>query len=1068
MKSPAEINDYINENIVEIVSHYITLKRHGSIYKSNCPFHSEKTGSFVVSEGKGIYKCFGCGKGGDAVKFIMEHDNLEWKEALVEGAKKLKVDFEWKNVDKFNKDEYQQRESLLILNARAAEFYEEQFKQSKEAQDYLYKERGFAAIEGDEFRPGYAPPGNVLLEWAKKQGFKLNLLIDAGLVKAGEHGHYDAFRNRLVIPICNKSGKVLGFTGRTMDKDSNVKWLNTAETLIFKKGEELLGLNVARRAIVQSDRAYLVEGGFDLKRLHEIGTDNTIAPCGTALTVEQILLLKRYTNKVTLVYDGDNAGLKAMRRNAEMLIKEQCLVSIILLPDKEDPDSLFKTAEKFDEYNNKQQDYLIYKVTAGVEAARGPMDKSELIKDTTRLVSFYDEPIKQSLYIDTLSSLLAPKKAWQDELKTLLADKAPVEKKRVIPKNVSLDEYQELGFYTHNNCYYFADSRGEAQKRSNCTLTPVIHIEGMNAKRLYEIKNERGLTRVIEITQKDMGSLAAFKVKIESLGNFWFHGGESDLNRLKVWLYEKTESAAEIEMMGWHKDGFFVWGNGVFNSKFTPVDDFGIVKVHDKSYYIPAYSTIFEKEDSLFQFERKFRHIEGNITLSEYVKKFTNVFGDNGRIALCFTFASLYRDIIINRFDGKFPLLNLFGPKGAGKNACAEALLHFFGIRPKVPNLHNTSKAALADHVATSCNAICVLDEYRNDLDMEKREFLKGLWDGIGRTRMNMEKDKKKEVSSVDQGVIVCGQQMATADIALFSRFMSLSFTQVEYTKEESDAFDDLKNYNTRGLTHLTHLLLKQRAHFKENYSKHVQAVFEDFERLSTGYAVETRILNNWVSVMAAYSTIEEELNLPWDREGTMKIAVELMIEQNGEIKKSDDLGQFWKVVQFLITSNYLLEGGDYKTAYVNRANRRYMEHGRWGSEVVRWVDAKNVMWLTTTRLFSLYKQQCSREGDKPLPAETVEHYLKNSKAFLFETKKESFKKINPQTGLQEERGGVKKRTSTTALVFDLDLLPISIAEDEDGNLFQRDEAATEAPEQVGADTSDLLPPDEEEATLPF
>ena len=846
-----------------------------------------------------------------------------------------------------------------------------------------------------------------------------------------------------MFPICSKSGKVVGFTGRTLSTDKAIpKYLNTGDTPIFCKGKELFALNLARNEIKKEDKAYLVEGNFDVTRLHQIGVTNTLAPCGTALTVDQAKLLKQYTNKVTLIYDGDSAGQKAMSKNAEILIREQFHVSVIILQEKEDPDTAFKTIAAFEKSNQEQPDYIIWKTINVSEKSQNPAYKAELIKDISFLATRYDEPSKHDVYLDAISKIIGPKKLWQDHFKQWLADKAPVEtkKSRAIPANVSLDEYYERGFYVDHNCMYFQDSKGSPKQQSNFTMTPLFHIEStVNAKRLYEVKNNHGTVRVIEIPQRDLVSISAFKVRIESLGNFLWTGSETDLNRLKAWLYEKTNSAKEVSQMGWHKDGLYIWGNGIYNGKFTETDSYGIASNDGVNYYIPSASRIYSGEENLYEFERKFIHVEGNISLREYVKKFTKVYGDNGKIALSFYFASLFRDIIVRRFT-KYPILNMFGPKGAGKNACAESLLHFFGRLPKIPNLHNTSKAALADHVATSSNALCLLDEFRNDLEMEKREFLKGLWDGTGRTRMNMDKDKKKETTSVDQGVIVCGQQMATADIALFSRFIALSFFQVEFSAEENTRYEELKEINERGITHITHQILKHRAYFKEHYSKKVDEISIQMEGMLKGQLIETRVFNNWLMIMAAYATIADEIELPWDKTETIQLAVKLMLQQNGEMKKNDDLGHFWKTVEYLASSNLLFDGGDYKIEYAKEASYTKMENGKWKTDVIKWIEPKNLLYLTLSRVFSMYKTQCLREGDKPLPESTIEYYLKNSKAFIFETKKEGFKKIDPRTGQQEveivestgpngERitNSKKKRTSTTAFIFDYDLLNISI-----------------------------------------
>ena len=1059
-----EAIDKLKENIVEVVSHYVELKSHGRTQEGCCPFHNEKTASFKVSEAKGIFKCFGCGKGGDAIAFIMEHDKVEFMDAVKIGARKLNLQVDW-DADKkdFNVVEYQHKESLRILCGKVATYYQQCLRDSKTATDYITS-RNFKIdeiAEDDLLMIGYAPSGNVLLEWAKENNINLSLMKEAGLIdrNAERQQDYDFFRDRIMFPICEKSGKVIGFTGRAItDKKGIAKYMNSLDTEIFRKGNELYGLNVARISIRVENRVYMVEGNFDVKRLHSIGVFNVVAPCGTALTVDQIRLLKTYTKNVTIIYDGDEAGRKAIDRNGELLVKEQCNVMVMEIPDKEDPDSLFISLDKFEEFKEKSQtDYIVFKTTKGIDKCKNPAFKSEFMKEVAGLIMHYDEPSTHEVYLDFVSKIIKPKKAWQDYLNNIAADKTPVEKKRFIPDGLDLADVDEQGFYVQKNCYFFKTKDGFIQ-RSNFSLSPIFHIEStINAKRLYEVTNTSGMTRVVEIPQKDMIGLSAFKLHVESLPKCWFDGSESDLNRLKRMLFEKTESCKEIIQVGWQKEGFWVWGNGIFNGDFIKVDDYGIVKNGKRNYYIPAFSSIYHNEENLYQFERKFIHTEGNVTLKEYARQFIKVFGENAKIALCFYFAALFRDIIVAG-SGNFPILNMFGPKGAGKTACAESLVQFFGRLAKAPNVHNTSKAALADHVASSCNAICHIDEYRNDIEMEKREFLKGMWDGNGRTRMNMDKDKKKETTPVDQAVVLTGQQMPTADIALFSRLIFLSFTQVEYSAEEIIEFDKLKATEKLGLTHITHQVLNLRGTFKDNYLDRSNRVTEEMRTLMGGEIVETRIFNNWMKPMAAYVTLNEQLELPWDERETLKLAVRLMIAQNKETKKNDDLGNFWKVIQYLISSNVLYEEGDYKVKYTDKVTRQFFENGVWGKEIKHLEDgACDLLYLTTSRVFSLYKTQCLREGDKPLPESTIAYYLKNSPAFICETKKESFRKIDPKTGQQEsDDAGAKKRTSTTAMVFYIAKtgLQIGAKDDAEGVIKSTTEGVINFPGEAG--TSNL------------
>ncbi len=1051
-----EAIDRINDDIVEVISHFVELKPRGSNQIGCCPFHNEKSASFSVNAAKGIFKCFGCGKGGDTIEFIMQHEKIEFMEAVRLGAKKLNLTVDEETKRDFNQEEYNRKEALRIVCGKAAEYFQKCLKESTTATAYL-KERNFEIDDTDPYCIGYAPAGNTLIKWAGENQISLNLLKEAGLIGTNDQQQqYDFFRERIMFPICEKNGKVIGFTGRSISERKDLaKYLNSTDTLIFSKGHELFGLNIARHTIRNQNRSYLVEGNFDVKRLHSIGITNAVAPCGTALTEDQILLLKTQTKNVTLIYDGDKAGRMAINKNGELLVKQQFNVMVLQMPENEDPDTLFPSSEAFEKFTEEHpaNDFIIHKALEGLKKCENPSYKSEFIKEISALITRYDEPSLHEVYMDEVSRIIKPKKAWQDSVRALVAEKAPIEKKSYIPKGISADDLLERGFYAERNCYYFTDSKGIPHQRSNFVMDPLFHIEStLNAKRLYKVTNITNITKVIEIPQKDLVSLTAFQIHIESLGNFWFDGSQSDLNRLKRLLYEKTESCKEIIQLGWQKEGFWAWGNGIFNGEYTEADDYGIIRHKEKNYYIPATSKIYEKDEGLYHFERRFIHIENNITLNEYSKRYIRVFGENVKIALCFYFAALFRDIIVQQF-GIFPILNMFGPKGAGKTACAESLVQFFGRLCKAPNVHNTSKPALGEHVASSCNAIAHIDEYRNDIEMEKREFLKGLWDGVGRTKMNMEKDKKKETTCVDQAIILTGQQMATADIALFSRLIFLSFTQTEYTEKEEQEFNELKAIEKRGLTHITHQILRLRETFKENFSAHVKQVGERMHVLLKDAQVESRIFNNWLIPLAAFSTLSDHLELNWDKDELIRMGVTLMVAQNKETKKNDDLGNFWKVIQYLISSNMLIEGGDFKVKYTHVFTRHFFENGKWGQQEVLFPQPKRLFFLTTSRAFSLYKSQCLREGDKPLPDSTIDYYLRNSPAFESETKKESFKKIDPRTNSQEvDEAGAKKRTSTTALVFDIDKTGLSIGDQETG------ETADYAEPVVVADAVPELP----------
>jgi DNA primase catalytic core len=407
--------EQVNHHILSVVENFIKVKKAGSNYKACCPFHSEKTASLSVNPAKGIFKCFGCGQGGDAIEFIKEHEKVDFKEAVEIGAKILNVGFKWRKNSDWNEAQFKHEESLRIACSIVEKFFQEQVNQ-KEVQYYI-KDRNLAIPENGNFNIGFAPNGNALLTHARKVGLKTEILEEIGVLKGNDQGVYDFFRNRLIFPVSNSRGQTIAFAGRDLNENTKIKYLNTPESCIYTKGNELYALNVARFAISKEERAFIVEGYSDVLRMHDIGIENTVATCGTALTHAQAKLLKNYTNKVTLIFDGDAAGLRATDRNAEILIKNQFHVSVVLLPEKQDPDSTFTTRELFLEYSNKQVDYIVFKTeTFSEQFANDPVRKSEGIKHIASLIACYDRT-DQEVYLDFVSELIKPKKAWQDALK---------------------------------------------------------------------------------------------------------------------------------------------------------------------------------------------------------------------------------------------------------------------------------------------------------------------------------------------------------------------------------------------------------------------------------------------------------------------------------------------------------------------------------------------------------------------------------------------------------------------------------------------------------------------------
>jgi DNA primase len=402
-------------NIVNVVSEFVTLRKRGVNYVGLCPFHNEKTPSFYVSPAKGICKCFSCGKGGNVIHFLMEHEQMSFYDAAEWLADKYGIPFQRRELTDTERALQNERESLFVVNQFAKDFFTQTLHTPKGkavGMAYFHK-RGFRDDIIEKFQLGYSTNDpDALAGLALKKGYTKENLVKAGVCLEREDGTLlDRFRGRVIFPIHSLSGKIVAFGGRIMNsKAKTAKYVNSPESVIYSKSRELYGIYFAKQAIVRQDRCFLVEGYTDVISMFQAGVENVVASSGTALTAGQIRLIRRFTNNITVLYDGDPAGIKASIRGIDMLLAEGMNVKVLLLPDGEDPDSFAQkhNATAFRQYINKHQvDFIRFKVNLLMsDAADDPISRSELIKEITRSISVIQDPIVRSVYITDCSQLL--------------------------------------------------------------------------------------------------------------------------------------------------------------------------------------------------------------------------------------------------------------------------------------------------------------------------------------------------------------------------------------------------------------------------------------------------------------------------------------------------------------------------------------------------------------------------------------------------------------------------------------------------------------------------------------
>ena len=397
-------------NIVDVISEYVSLRKAGTSYKGLCPFHDDRTPSFSVSPAKGVYKCFSCGEAGNVVNSIMKHDQMTYPEALKVLAKKYGIEVKERELTTEEKQLENERESMFLVNEWAAKYFQNILHNHVDGKAIglqYFRNRGFRDDIIEKFQLGFCLPGKQeFANAALKAGYKAEFLVKTGLCFERENGELaDRFNGRVIFPWLNVSGKVIAFGGRLLDsrtKGISQKYVNSPGSEIYQKDHALYGIYQAKKAIAKFDLVYMVEGYTDVVSMHQCGIENVVANSGTALSVYQIKLLRRFTSNIVLLYDGDEAGQHAALRGTDMLLSEGMNVKVLLLPDGKDPDELARnlTAEAFRKYiEENQTDFIVFKINVLLRGITDPVKRSEAINSIVQSIAVIKDPILRDTYL---------------------------------------------------------------------------------------------------------------------------------------------------------------------------------------------------------------------------------------------------------------------------------------------------------------------------------------------------------------------------------------------------------------------------------------------------------------------------------------------------------------------------------------------------------------------------------------------------------------------------------------------------------------------------------------------
>ena len=505
--------------VEEVVGEFVHLKKRGANYIGLCPFHNEKTPSFTVSAAKGIYKCFGCGKSGNAVGFIMEHEHFTYREALRYLATKYHIEVQ-ETVR--TEEEVQQetlKESLYIINSFAQNYFHENLLTDEEGKTIgltYFEERGLRKDTIEKFKLGYCPSsGDTFTKDALKAGYNIELLQQLGLTTQQQK---DFFRGRIMFTIHSVSGKVLGFGGRTLSADKKIpKYINSPETEIYFKSKIVYGIAFAKKQIVEKDECYLVEGYMDVLSLHQAGIENTVASSGTSLTQDQVRLIKRYSSNLTIIYDGDPAGIKAAVRGLDIALEEGLNVKVVILPAEDDPDTYVQKLglEGFRSYIEKnKKDLITLKTDLFLEEANNdPVKVAAIVKDIVQSIALIPDSITRSLYIrQTAKTLQVEEQILVSEINKLLRKKAV---SKLGEKDKASAEEAELPVFRKEREPIFTFHLDANQEKDIVRLL----LENSN----YEIDGENAIVRILKNLEDVDIENDLFKKMIDEYRNYYTH-----------------------------------------------------------------------------------------------------------------------------------------------------------------------------------------------------------------------------------------------------------------------------------------------------------------------------------------------------------------------------------------------------------------------------------------------------------------------------------------------------------------------------------------------------------------
>lgn len=1047
-------------NILKVVQHYLPeLRKEGSNYKGCCPFHNEKSPSFVVSESKNLATCFGgCARSWTAVDFIMQKESLSYPEALVKLGGIMNVPIEYEDRKKSPEqlsqeaERRQKRESLYILNKTVWEYWKESTPSPFPviSSDVATRKPDVVDVWGRTYKEStvqrfgltVAPDENALVKTYQQAGWNHENLLHLSLIKKSEKGggEYDTFRGRLIFPIFHndKPDFPAGFAGRIHPSNTDEKrpkYLNSSESDLYHKRKVLFGLPQNRTAITKAGlagQAFIVEGYTDVLTMVDHGIENVVGKCGTALTLEQCEMLKRYCKEVVVLGDGDAAGQKANLSDVETLVRAGLSVKVLVLPDvdgkKVDPDSFLRAygANGFlalvEHPTEGLQDGILWRIRHEL-GDKPDVHRREMALDKAAEILSGLSSFKREDYVKTLTKV-AYFNCHKREIDSRILDKENAHEKSGDWRDLTGEQERDLqkyGVYAgkpgpRKSEVYLKGSE-YPEPLTNFVFKPIYHIySSSNPGRKVEIINEEGTSYILTLHTDRFTSLDKMQSEVAAYGNFIFTGNcrKADFINIMRRLYDQMETVYGISRLGWHNAGFYTWSNGVTlpDGAFIPANETGRINHDSRNFVVPGFDV--EEKQKAYSDEghnvdahiKLFSYFPGDtMTIEAWISDIVKVYGEKGRVMVSWYLAALFRDLIFpNRHKG-FPILFCFGPPRLGKSTAIWSLNSMFG-KPRAPiNVNNVTPHGMGVRHMQSMNAIVSITEYKNAVELFKIEILKSQYDGVGRERGSTEKRNSSEQTPVNNGVTVDGQNLPLKDVALYTRTIPVEFNGYDNSTESMDAYQRLtKEQDSGRLSQITSSMMKHRALVDEKLDWALEQAIGEV-RIWVGDVKEDRILFNHCLLLAIVRSLESVITFP-AREDAPEVSFyealkgwccQSIKRQFANLDAESETGDFFRAVTNLTLQakirhgiHILVQEGTSVAVWDELSGKtRETERTTFG-------NPHKFLFFNLDRVQGVYaKDYKERSGQVAMSVTELRSYLEQAKGFLGTVKAKKFPRDN-------------------------------------------------------------------------